>query len=103
MVNELVTKIQTSYPETALRLYLQSSQVINNVQHNSDLEEISYDFISTALIVYQDEIADSDQKLAAIKLITSTISHLTHFGPDNYDTLSTNAAQYCHKMLKRSD
>lgn len=59
-INELLFNIQSSYPELVLRLYLQCSQVINNVSNNRDLEEISYDFISAALIVYQDEIADSD-------------------------------------------
>jgi hypothetical protein len=33
------------------------------------LDETAYDFISTSLLVYQDELSDSDEKLRAIKLI----------------------------------
>jgi hypothetical protein len=102
-VNELLGLIQAPYPEVSLRLYLQASQVINNIQNNATLEELSYDFISTALIVYQDELSDSEEKMAAINLIVATISHLSHFDRDNYDTLSSNAAQYCHKLLKKPD
>jgi len=67
-----------------LRLYLQSSQAINNIRNNSNLIELSYDFISTALVLYQDELSDSDQKKAAIKLITATISQMTHFDADKH-------------------
>jgi len=41
-------------------------------------------------MIYQDELSDTDQKMAAIKLIIATISHLKNFSPENYDTLSTN-------------
>ncbi len=102
LIGELLGLIY-QYPELCLRLYLQSSQTINNISNNSNLIETSYDFISQALVLYQDELSDSDQKKAAIKLITSTISHMTHFDAENFDTLSTNAAQYCQKLLKRPD
>ena len=67
------------------------------------MEDLAYDFVSTSLIVYQDELSDSDEKLSAIKLIVATISHLQCFDNDNYDTLATNAAQYCNKLLRKSD
>lgn len=75
-INELLGLITSAYPEITLRLFLQGAQVINNIQNNADLEDLAYDFISTSLIVYQDELSDSDEKLIAIKLIVSTISHL---------------------------
>jgi hypothetical protein len=62
--------------------------------NNVELEDLAYDFISTSLLVYQDELSDSDEKLRGIKLIVSTISHLECFDADNYDTLASNAAQY---------
>jgi vacuolar protein sorting-associated protein 35 len=102
-INELLQIIQSSYPEVTLRLYLQAAQVVNNIHHNANLDEQSYDFISQALLIYQDELSDSDQKMAAIKLIVATISHLKHFSPENYDTLATNTQQYCQKLLKKPD
>jgi vacuolar protein sorting-associated protein 35 len=93
-INELLGLITSSYPEITLRLFLQAAHVIDNIANNADLEDLSYDFISTSLIVYQDELSDSDEKLRAIKLIVATISHLVAFEHDNYDTLASNAAQY---------
>lgn len=93
-INELLGLITSAYPEITLRLFLQAAQVIDNIANNADLEDLSYDFISTSLIVYQDELSDSDEKLRAIKLIVATISHLQAFEHDNYDTLASNAAQY---------
>lgn len=93
-VNELLGQITSAHPEITLRLFCQAAQVIDRIMNNHDLEDLAYDFISTALLVYQDELSDSEEKLRAIKLIVSTISHLECFDSDNYDTLASNAAQY---------
>lgn len=102
-INEMLEKITSAYPEITLRLFCQAAQVIDGIDNNLDLEDLAYDFISTSLLVYQDELSDSDSKLSAIKLIVATISHLRCFDADNYDTLATNAAQYCNKLLKKPD
>lgn len=102
-INELLGMITSTYPEITLRLFCQATQVINKIENNFDLEDLAYDFISTALLVYQDELSDSEEKLSAIKLIVATISHLECFDADNYDTLATNAAQYCNKLLRKPD
>lgn len=102
-INELLGLITSAYPDVTLRLFWQATQVIDRIQNNYDLEDLAYDFISTSLIVYQDELSDSEEKLIAIKLIVATISHLQCFDSDSYDTLATNAAQYCNKLLKKTD
>lgn len=102
-INELLGLITSAYPDVTLRLFCQATQVIDRIQNNYDLEDLAYDFISTSLIVYQDELSDSEEKLIAIKLIVATISHLQCFDSDSYDTLATNAAQYCNKLLKKTD
>lgn len=102
-INELLGLITSSYPEITLRLFCQAAQVIDRIANNYDLEDLAYDFISTSLIVYQDELSDSEEKMSAIKLIVATISHLQCFDHDNYDTLASNAAQYCNKLLLKPD
>jgi vacuolar protein sorting-associated protein 35 len=102
-INELLGIITTNYPGITLRLFCQAAQVIDNIDNNIDLEDLAYDFISNSLLVYQDELSDSDEKLSAIKLIVATISHLRCFDSDNYDTLATNAAQYCNRLLRKAD
>lgn len=38
-INDLLQLIQSSYPEVTLWLYLQAAQVVNNIAHNSNLDE----------------------------------------------------------------
>lgn len=97
----MLDNLQTSYPEISLRLYLQATQVINNL--DVKLADLSYDFVENALTIFQEELGDFEEKKAAIKLIVSTLSHLSHFDADSYDTLSSNAKQCCQKLLKKPD
>jgi len=53
------------------------------------------------LLIYEEEISDSEAKFAAINLIVSTIFTLNCFGPENFDTLVTNTVSYCSKLLKK--
>jgi len=60
LVHELIQLIQTQYPDLSLRLYLQATEAINRIPNFSDLEELAYEFCSQALIIYQEELSDSD-------------------------------------------
>ena len=65
------------------------------------MEELAYDFCSNSLLIYEEELSDSDAKQAAITLIVATLYTLTCFGQDNFDTLATNSVSYCSKLLKK--
>jgi vacuolar protein sorting-associated protein 35 len=65
------------------------------------LEELAYDFCSNSLLIYEEELSDSEAKFQAINLIVSTIFNLGCFGPENFDTLITNSVSYCSKLLKK--
>lgn len=67
------------------------------------LEELGYEFISQALVIYQDDLADSEAKQQAINLIVATLSTLTFFGQENYDALVSNTASFCQKLLKKHE
>lgn len=66
-----------------------------------DLEELAYEFMSQALIIYQEELSDSEAKFAAINIIVATLYNLVCFGHENFDTLISNAVSYCSKLLKK--
>lgn len=76
---------------------------MNELDQEKVYEEISYEFASQALVIYQDELSDSEHKLIAIKIIAGTFQRLSCFDEDNYDTLITNATQYAAKLLKKPD
>jgi hypothetical protein len=64
----------------ALRLYLQGAEAINRLPNFNELEEVAYDFCSNSLLIYEEELSDSDAKFSAINLIVSTVFTLTCFG-----------------------
>jgi vacuolar protein sorting-associated protein 35 len=65
------------------------------------LEEQAYDICSDALLIYEEELSDSDAKFQAINLIVSTLYNLTCFGQENFDNLITNTVSYCSRLLKK--
>ena len=65
------------------------------------MEEEAYDFCTNALLIYEEELSDSEAKFAAINLIVSTMFTLVCFGQENFDTLVTNTVSYCSKLLKK--
>ncbi len=67
----------------------------------ADLEELAYDFCSNSLIIYEEELSDSDSKFSAINLIVTTVFNLVCFGQENFDTLITNTVSYCSRLLKK--
>ena len=69
----------------------------------SETEELGYQFASQALVLYQDELTDTDSKFRAITLIIGTLQKATFFSSDNFETLITNTTQYGAKLLKKQD
>lgn len=100
-VAECIGLIKSQYPELSLRLYLQAAEAVNRIPNFQELEEEAYDFCSNSLLIYEEELSDSEAKFAAINLIVSTIFNLVCFGPENFDTLVTNTVSYCSKLLKK--
>jgi len=96
--------IGQTYPDSAIRLFLQGVLTMNwIVAPGSETEELGYQFASQALVLYQDELTDTDSKFRAITLIIGTLQKAIFFSPDNFETLSTNAIQYCAKLLRKQD
>lgn len=94
--------IQAKYPYITIRLLLQTTQAINNLHNSADLEELAYDFTSQALMIYQDELCDTEERMRSIKLITATLAHLKIFDEENYNALTMNTQQYCQTLLLKS-
>ena len=79
----------------AMKLYLQAAQAINNISDFRILEELAYEFMSQAMLVYQEEISDADVKATAIHLLCSTLFSLNCFSEENHLTLIANAISSC--------
>ena len=100
-INELISLIKAQYPELSLRLYLQGAEAINRLPNFNELEDAAYDFCSNSLLIYEEELSDSEAKFSALNLIVSTVFTLTCFGQENFDTLVMNTVSYCSRLLKK--
>jgi len=94
-----IEAIKPVAPELAFRLFLQCAQAADAVGE----EEDAYEFVTQAFVVYEDDISDSQAKLAAITLATATLPQLASFSQEQYETLSTSATQYGARLLKKPD
>ncbi len=98
----MINALQSAHPETALRLNLQAAQAINNLPQVTELEDQAYEFMSQAYIIFEEEVTESENKVAALNLIVSTLYTLTCFGSENFETLCANATSYSNKLLKKN-
>jgi hypothetical protein len=62
VIHELIQLIQSYYPDLSLRLYLQATETINRNPNWQELEELAYEFVSQSMIIYQEELSDSEAK-----------------------------------------
>ncbi len=94
--------LQSSYPELTLRLNLQAAQAINNLHNGFDLEDIAYEFMTTAFQIFEEDISESEPKIQALNCITTTLYGLTCFGAENFDTLCASCISYNGTILKKN-
>lgn len=103
-IYKAIESIGTTYPETGIRLLLQGVLSMNYVvPTGTEAEELGYQFASHALVLYQDELSDVTAKNRALTLIIGTLQKANFFSTDNFETLTSNAQQYCGKLLKKED
>ena len=96
---KIINALVSLAPTLAHRLYLQAAQTADAVGE----EAVAYEFLTQSFIVYEEEIADSRAKLAAVTLATATLPHMGGFEKDHYEALSTQTVQHCAKLLKKPD
>lgn len=99
----MILALQETMPEACLKLYLQAAQAVNGVADYGPVEELAYEFMSQSLLIYQDDISDSEAKSCAITLICSTLYNLNCFTEENHNTLLANAGSSCAQLLKKPE
>jgi len=83
----------------ALRLNLQAAQAADAC----GLDQIAYEFVTQAFILYEDELPESKAQAAAIAVAVGTLRGMRSLSPENHETLSAKATQYSAKLLKKPD
>jgi len=98
-MHEIVTAMAGSYPDLSLKLFLQCAQGADQCEFKA----ISYEFVSQAFILYEDELTDSKAQLRALISMVGTLLTCRNFDEGDYDALITKTTQYAAKLLKKPD
>lgn len=100
---EILNKLTEGNAELTMKLYLQCAHAIANFDKRGSYEDIAYEFMSQALILYEEELAESETLFNAILLIAGTLVRLHNFEEENLDTLVTKTAKHAARQLKKPD
>lgn len=98
----ILSLIKAELAELPLRLFLQGAMTIGSIDFENH-ETISYEFISQALSLYEEEISESKCQLAAITLLVGTFEKMSCFGEENAEPIRTQSALAASKLFKKPD
>lgn len=96
---EAITALATSFPEPAMKLYLQATQAADDCGYHA----IAYEFAKESLLIYECEITDSRAQVHALTSFIGTLLNCKNFPAEDYEALITKIAQYSNKLLKKTD
>ena len=103
-VHQTITAIMkdSNCPDLCLRLFLEAA-LTSSRSRIENKETISYEFVSQAFAVYEEEISDSKQQLASLVLIMSTVKEIGFKSEDNLNPLRSQCCLNGAKLVKKSD
>lgn len=96
---EAISILSPSYPELAMKLFLQATQAADACEFSA----IAYEFLKEALLLYESDITDSKAQVTALTSFISTLLTCKNFPIEDYEALITKVAQYSNKLLKKPD
>lgn len=88
--------------ELPLRLFLQGALTASEISF-SNQELVAYEFMSQAISIYEEEIADSRAQLSAVMLIVGTLEQMGCFQEESHAPLRTQCAHASSRLLKKPD
>ncbi|KFH06859.1 putative vacuolar sorting protein 35 [Toxoplasma gondii MAS] len=100
------TQLVQCSAQTALRLFLMSAIVADsaNLRCPGSYEAITYEYLTQALVCYEEEISDSKSQYNLIsEFVGSVVGHIHTLEKDNYENISAKITQHAAKLLKRPD
>lgn len=98
------TALMQSSPEVALQLWLTASVVadqVERVEQQGGFEPICYEFLTQALVLFEEEISDSSKQYKGIHAIVGTLCKIVALDPENFDNVSQKITRHAAKLLKK--
>uniref|UniRef100_A0A914DM28 Vacuolar protein sorting-associated protein 35 n=1 Tax=Acrobeloides nanus TaxID=290746 RepID=A0A914DM28_9BILA len=95
-------KSEADLNEIGLRFYLQGAIVADKIPFENS-PTVSYEFISNAFSIYEEEISESREQVQALTLLIGTIQQMKHLPDESHDPLRNQCALCATKLLKKPD
>jgi vacuolar protein sorting-associated protein 35 len=88
-------------------LWLNGAKVANEcerVAQSGGFEPIAVEFLSQALICFEEEMSDSRVQFNSLCTFMNCVSNMSHLDEENYGNMSQKAVQYAaQRLLKKQD
>lgn len=112
-IHKTVTAVQQcvddagASPELPFRLWIHAAKVASNCElamRGAGCEPICVEFLSQALICFEEAMSDSRVQYTSICAFISALTEMTGLEEENYTNMGTKAVQYAaQKLLKKPD
>lgn len=109
-VHKTISILAQTKQESSLPLWLLAAGVADKADHLAateggqppgSLEPICFEFVTQALIVFEEAISDSNQQFQALTSLVGCITQLGCLDPENLDTASQKVTQHAARLLKK--
>eukprot|EP00930_Biecheleria_cincta_P033474 TRINITY_DN231_c0_g1_i1.p1 TRINITY_DN231_c0_g1~~TRINITY_DN231_c0_g1_i1.p1 ORF type:complete len:837 (-),score=178.04 TRINITY_DN231_c0_g1_i1:225-2690(-) len=99
------TALMQQAPEVSLQLWLTASVAADQVERETGAqgayEPICYEFLTQALVVFEEEISDSAKQYKGIHSLVGTLCKIAALDPDNFDNVSQKVTRHAARLLKK--
>ncbi|CAE7921053.1 Cbwd1 [Symbiodinium necroappetens] len=104
-VHKTNTALMQSSPDMALHLWLAAAVSADQVERatgaQGGYEPIAYEFLTQALVLFEEEISDSSKQYKGIHNIVGTLCKIAALDPENFDNVSQKITRHAAKLLKK--
>lgn len=104
-VHKTITALVSCNPEMSLQLWLLAGTIADKVDHEpgneGNYEGICYEFVTQALINFEEEISESSKQYQGIYQLVGTLSNISCLEAENYDTVCQKIVQHSARLLKK--
>lgn len=99
------TALVQSSPDSALILWLAAAAIADQCERGSGsqgaYEAICYEFLTQALIVFEDELSDSAKQYSGVFKLVGSLTQITCLEAENFDNIGTKITQHAARLLKK--
>jgi|Transcript_56467 vacuolar protein sorting-associated protein 35 len=100
-IHKTTTKLNDVVPEIAMQLWLLAATMASRCDEEGNYEPICYEFLTQALLVFEEEINDSKKQFDAIHQLIGTYAKLECLEDENRENVTGKIVQHSQKLLKK--